>query len=303
MDNVTPDGRLTSTFNSSNCRYTNLSFLSPLSPLYPNSKPGLKTEKMIGLKLIQTSFTTTQHTILYTGRSSSAKTSILRCSKSNDSDSESEASPPEGDTRKQELLVRIAMLQAQKVRLADYLDERSEYLTKFGEEATAEFDKIGEDALKDLDAASDRILENINSRMQAFEESAGVNIVEMEKNENDLEAFEGQIEKERNEGLFFKSLTQGKPKEKVNAAEEINKIKELTKNSAGSEIRRNIYLALIGLLLIQLVDSFISPTPDWRKVALLGAIFVGLVSQVIYEQTMLSETESTEEGKTEEERR
>ncbi|KAM1353173.1 hypothetical protein TB2_032392 [Malus domestica] len=268
MDNVTPDERLTSTFNR------------------------LKTEKMIGLKLIQTSFTTTQHTILYTGRSSSAKTSILRCSKSNDSDSESEASPPEGDTRKQELLVRIAMLQAQKVRLADYLDERSEYLTKFGEEATAEFDKIGEDALKDLDAASDRILENINSRMQAFEESAGVNIVEMEKNENELEAFEGQIEKERNEGLFFKSLTQGKPKEKVNAAEEINKIKELTKN-----------LALIGLLLIQLVDSFISPTPDWRKVALLGAIFVGLVSQVIYEQKMLSETESTEEGKTEEERR
>ncbi|KAM1597752.1 hypothetical protein PS2_032620 [Malus domestica] len=279
MDNVTPDERLTSTFNR------------------------LKTEKMIGLKLIQTSFTTTQHTILYTGRSSSAKTSILRCSKSNDSDSESEASPPEGDTRKQELLVRIAMLQAQKVRLADYLDERSEYLTKFGEEATAEFDKIGEDALKDLDAASDRILENINSRMQAFEESAGVNIVEMEKNENELEAFEGQIEKERNEGLFFKSLTQGKPKEKVNAAEEINKIKELTKNTAGSEIRRNIYLALIGLLLIQLVDSFISPTPDWRKVALLGAIFVGLVSQVIYEQKMLSETESTEEGKTEEERR
>jgi hypothetical protein len=81
----------------------------------------------------------------------------LRFSKSNDSDSESETPPPEGDTRKQELLVRIAMLQAQKVRLADYLDERSEYLTKFGEDATAEFDKIGEDALKGLDEASARV--------------------------------------------------------------------------------------------------------------------------------------------------
>ncbi|RXH81742.1 hypothetical protein DVH24_036083 [Malus domestica] len=217
---------------------------------------------MIGLKLIQTSFTPTKHASLHTGRLSNAKNSVLRFSKSNDSDSESDASPPEGDTRKQELLVRIAMLQAQK------------------------------------------ILENINSRMQAFEESAGVNIEEMEKNENELEAFKGQIEKERNKGLFFKNLTQGKPKKKkVDATEEINNIKELTKKSAGSETRTNIYLALIGLLFVQLADSFITSTPDCRKVAFLGAIFVGLVSQVIYEQKMLSETESTEEGKTQEERR
>ncbi|XP_048439564.1 uncharacterized protein LOC103949454 [Pyrus x bretschneideri] len=112
---------------------------------------------MIGLKLIQTSFTPIKHANLHTGRLSNAKNSILRFSKSNDSDSESDASPPKGDTHKQELLVRITMLQAQKVRLADYLDERSEYLTKFGEEANAKFDKIGEDALKDLDEASDRV--------------------------------------------------------------------------------------------------------------------------------------------------
>ncbi|KAM2468127.1 hypothetical protein PS1_009856 [Malus domestica] len=285
MDNTTPDERLKSTLNSFNCRCTSLSLSLSLSPLYPNLKPALKTDKMIGLKLIQTSFTPTKHASLHTGRLSNAKNSVLRFSKSNDSDSESDASPPEGDTRKQELLVRIAMLQAQK-------------------EANAEFDKIGEDALKDLDEASDRILENINSRMQAFEESAGVNIEEMEKNENELEAFKGQIEKERNKGLFFKNLTQGKPKKKkVDATEEINNIKELTKKSAGSETRTNIYLALIGLLLVQLADSFITSTPDWRKVAFLGAIFVGLVSQVIYEQKMLSETESTEEGKTQEERR
>ncbi|KAM1949402.1 hypothetical protein ACFX15_009461 [Malus domestica] len=242
MDNTTPDERLKSTLNSFNCRCTSLSLSLSLSPLYPNLKPALKTDKMIGLELIQTSFTPTKHASLHTGRLSNAKNSVLRFSKSNDFDSESDASPPEGDTRKQELLVRIAMLKAQK-------------------EANAEFDKIGEDALKDLDEASDRILENINSRMQAFEESAGVNIEEMEKNENELEAFKG------------------------------------------SETRTNIYLALIGLLLVQLADSFITSTPDWRKVAFLGAIFVGLVSQVIYEQKMLSETESTEEGKTQEERR
>ena len=50
------------------------------------------------------------------------------------------------------------MLQTSKVRLTDFLDERSDYLTKFAEEANAEFDKVGEDAMKDLDEASSRVL-------------------------------------------------------------------------------------------------------------------------------------------------
>ncbi|KAL6138841.1 hypothetical protein ACLB2K_064120 [Fragaria x ananassa] len=258
---------------------------------------------MIALKHIQTSFTATRHTILQSGRFPSTKNSILRFSKSSDSDSEPETPSPGGDTQKQEMLVRIAMLQAQKVRLAEYLDERSEYLTKFREDANAEFDKIGEDALKGLDEASARIMENMDSRMQAFEESTGVNISEIEENENELAAFEDQIAKDRNEGLFFKNLTQGKPKEKVDATEETKKIKELTRKSAGSETRRNIYLVLIGLLLIEIVDSFITSTPDWRKVAILGVILVGLVTQFIYEQKMLTEKEIAEEKKTEEERR
>ena len=112
---------------------------------------------MIALRHIQISFSATRHTILQSRRFPSTKNSILCFSKSNDSDSESETPSPEGDSRKQEMLVRMAMLQAQKVRLAEYLDERSEYLTKFGEDAAAEFDKIGEDALKGLDDASARV--------------------------------------------------------------------------------------------------------------------------------------------------
>lgn len=78
----------------------------------------------------------------------------LSSSKSNDSSSDSQ---PEGDVQSQEMLAQIAMLQTQKVRLTDFLDERSDYLAKFGEEAKAEFDKVGEDALKGLDEASDRV--------------------------------------------------------------------------------------------------------------------------------------------------
>ncbi|GER30400.1 type IV secretion system protein virB10, partial [Striga asiatica] len=71
---------------------------------------------------------------------------IVLCTTANKSSGNSDDKTP-GDTRKQELLARIAMLEAQKVQLADYLDERSAYLTRFAEEANAEIDQIGENAL------------------------------------------------------------------------------------------------------------------------------------------------------------
>lgn len=110
---------------------------------------------MIAFKAINASFAPTKQALFYTGRPTTLKNSILCLCKSNDPDSE--GSPAEGDTRKQDLLARIAMLQAQKVRLTDYLDERSAYLTQFAEEANAEFDKIGEDALRGLDEAGSRV--------------------------------------------------------------------------------------------------------------------------------------------------
>ncbi|KAJ0028666.1 hypothetical protein Pint_35227 [Pistacia integerrima] len=260
-----------------------------------------KKEKMIALKSIQTSFTPTKHDIFYTRRITiTTKHSFVSLCKSKDSDSED--STAEGDASKQELLARIAMLQAQKVRLTDYLDERSAYLTEFAEEASTEFDKVGEDALKELDEASARIMGNIESQMQAFEESAEMNRQEIVENDNKLAEFEGQMEEDRNEGLFFKSLKKKKPVDKAKAKEEMKKIKEVTAQNAGSKTRRNIYLALIGLLVIGIADSFIN-SPDWRKVAVLGAILVPLLLQFLYEQGILSETETTGNGKTDKEKK
>ncbi|KAJ7961290.1 8-amino-7-oxononanoate synthase [Quillaja saponaria] len=142
---------------------------------------------MITLKPVQNSFSRpTKHSPIWS-RFSNTKSSILRLCKSNDSDSQ--ASSPEGDAQKQELLAKIAMLQTQKVRLTDYLDERSAYLTQFAEEANSEFDKIGEDALKGLDEVDARITANIESQMQDFEESAESNRDEIQENENKLEEF------------------------------------------------------------------------------------------------------------------
>ncbi|GMJ08421.1 hypothetical protein like AT3G09050 [Hibiscus trionum] len=254
---------------------------------------------MIALKAIQASFaTSSKHAFFPTRRTAYTKNSILCLGKPNDSESDPNPDPestsPEGDTRKQELLAQIAMLQTQKVRLTDYLDERSAYLTQFAEEANAEFDKVGEDALKGLEEAGERIMGNIESQMQAFEESQELNRQEIEMNEDQLAEFEGQIEKERNEGLFFKNLTEKKPIiDKEKAKEEAEKIKEITKEKVGSKARRNLYLALIALLALGIADSFVSAS-DWRKVAVLGAILVALFSQFIYEQTLLSEAEKTE---------
>ena len=136
-------------------------------------------------------------------------------------------------------------------------------------------------------------MENLDSSMQEFEESAELNKIEIEENEKKLAAFEGQIEKDRNEGLLFKNLRQMKPDEKAKAKEEMEKIKQLTIDRAGSKTRQRIYLALIGLLVIGIADSLITSSSGWQKVVILGLILVGLFSQLVYEQKILSETEKT----------
>ncbi|XP_043688138.1 uncharacterized protein LOC122639359 isoform X2 [Telopea speciosissima] len=243
----------------------------------------LAKHKMNAIKALQSYFPG-KCAFIHMRKLPTKKSSLLSFCKSNDSGSES--SPPEGDLKKQELLAKIAMLQTQKVRLTDYLDERSAYLTQFAEDANAEFDEIGENALKELDEAGARIMENLESRAQAFEESTEFNKQEIEKNDRELVEFEGQIEEGRNEGLFFKNLGERAPGEQAKAKEEIEKIKEVNKESAGSKVRRNIYLALIGLLSIGIANALISSSPDWRKVAILGVILVALLSQFIYERTI-----------------
>ncbi|KAK4802158.1 hypothetical protein SAY86_000361 [Trapa natans] len=257
---------------------------------------------MISLRAIQTSFSPKSHAFPYskTGPFKNAGSSFLCFSKPDDSSSSSsssdDSSEQDGDKQKQDLLARIVMLQTQKVRLTDYLDERSAYLTKFAEEANAEFDKVGEDALRDLDEAANKIMENIESRMQAFKESEQLNRLEIEENDSKLSEFEDQIEKDRNEGLFFKSLRQKVPVEKAKAKEEAKKIEEVVKESAGSRTRRTIYLGLIGVLVVAIADSFISSSPDWRKVAVFGAILVGLLTQLGYEQGVSSETKGMQDN-------
>ncbi|KAL5983251.1 hypothetical protein ACLOJK_017335 [Asimina triloba] len=212
------------------------------------------------------------------------KSTIVCCRSSSSSDgteSEPAGDGGGGDKRKQELLAKIAMLQAEKVRVTEFLDERSAYLTKFAEDANKEFDAVGEDALKELYEAEAEIMENMENRMRTFEESTETARQEIEKNDQILKDFEDKIEKDRNEGLFFKNLRERKPQDQAKVQEEAQKLRELTKANAESKVRRNIYLALICLLAATIVNSIISsPELEWQKIASLGLILVALVAQL-----------------------
>jgi hypothetical protein len=134
-----------------------------------------------------------------------------------------------------------------------------------------------------------QILERLDSKMQAFEETAEVQRQEIEMNDKVLEDFEDWIEKEKNQGMFFQSLGKVKPRNKkeikVKAKVEAQKVKEIAKESAGSKTRMNIYLGLMGILGITIANAiFATAEVEWRKVAALGLIFIGLVAQIIYEQ-------------------
>ncbi|CAJ2656030.1 unnamed protein product [Trifolium pratense] len=218
------------------------------------------------------------------------RSSVFLCLSTNNSNDESDNnSQPKGDVQNQELLAQLAMLETEKVRLTDYLDERSEYLTQFGEEAKAELDKIGEEALKGLDESSDRITAKLESEMLAIEESNELNRLEIDESENRVMEIEGQMEVDRNEGLFFKNLGQRGPNvDRAKAKEEFENIKDVTtREENGRKTRKNVYLFFIGLFTYGIVGSInvssLSST-DWKRVAVLGAILVALFTQFSYEQ-------------------
>lgn len=116
---------------------------------------------MNALKIIQTSFIPTNPWFSHRSKITRRRKFIISLCDSSSDDSTVPPSP-EGDKQKQELLAKIAQLQAQKVRLTDYLDERSAFLTQFAEDANAEFDVIAKDAFKGLEEASDRVCICIN---------------------------------------------------------------------------------------------------------------------------------------------
>ncbi|WVZ16144.1 hypothetical protein V8G54_009126 [Vigna mungo] len=121
--------------------------------------------------------------------------------------------------------------------------------------------------------------------MLAFEESTEMNRLEIEESEKKIEEFEDQMQKDRNEGLFFKNLGQKDLVDKAKPKEEVEKIKDVNIENSGSQTMKNVYLFFIGLLTFGIVDSVASSSgADWKRVSVLGGIIVVLFSLFINEQ-------------------
>lgn len=133
-----------------------------------------------------------------------------------------------------------------------------------------------------------QITANIESQMIAFEEFNELNRQEIEESESKVMEIEGQMEVDRNEGLFFKNLGEKGPNvDKAKAKEEAEKMKDETREKSGRKTMKNVSLFFIGLLTYGIVGSInVSSlgSTDWKRVAVLGAILVALFSQFIYEQ-------------------
>ncbi|XP_047180852.1 uncharacterized protein LOC124847410 [Vigna umbellata] len=121
--------------------------------------------------------------------------------------------------------------------------------------------------------------------MLAFEESTELNRLEIEESEKKIVEFEDQMQKDRNEGLFFKNLGQKDLVDKAKPKEEVEKIKDVNIENSGIQTMKNVYLFFIGLLTFGIVDSVASSSgADWKRVSVLGGIIVVLFSLFINEQ-------------------
>lgn len=200
-----------------------------------------------------------------------------------------------GDERTQDLLVEIAMLEAQKVQVTEFVKERSSHLAEIVEQANSEFQQVADDTMKGMDEAGIKVMENLEADVQACEEKLASARAEMETNEQSITKFEKEMQKVRNEGLFFQSLyTQAKkwkdlPPEKRNTIQmEADMLKEVTKRTLNSTTRRNLYIFLILVLNLTIIDLVASGNAEWPKLAIYTILDVLVVTQLTYETIISS---------------
>eukprot|EP00246_Nothoceros_aenigmaticus_P009899 TRINITY_DN2592_c0_g1_i3.p1 TRINITY_DN2592_c0_g1~~TRINITY_DN2592_c0_g1_i3.p1 ORF type:complete len:302 (-),score=65.67 TRINITY_DN2592_c0_g1_i3:488-1393(-) len=200
-----------------------------------------------------------------------------------------------GNKQVQDQLVKMLRLQTGKMRVRDFVDERSSYLSNIAEQAKAEGDKIAEDILRGIEEAGSKVLKRFDADAQAFEDELASARAEIEANEKDFDEFEKNVEIARSEGLFFKSLYRPMKSWKSRSLEERNAleeqaaaISEVAKTSAGSKSRRYLYGVLIFLLTLTLVETVSAGDFSWRKFAIYGGVLAFLLLQFSYEKSLAS---------------
>eukprot|EP00252_Welwitschia_mirabilis_P016055 TRINITY_DN35518_c0_g1_i1.p1 TRINITY_DN35518_c0_g1~~TRINITY_DN35518_c0_g1_i1.p1 ORF type:complete len:269 (-),score=55.60 TRINITY_DN35518_c0_g1_i1:157-963(-) len=207
----------------------------------------------------------------------------------------------EGDRETQDLLAEIAMLEIRKVRVSEFVKEKSAQLTQIAKQANTEFQEIADYTLKDMDEAGLKVMENVEAEVQACEEEFASAWAEFKTDNKSVDDFEAKMRKDRSSGLFFKSLyAPGKKwkdmplKQRRSAQLEAKKVEEVSKQSFGFTFRRNVYIFLILVLTLGVIDLVSSGSESWPKIVIYSFILVMLIAQLTYETKLSSTTNDAE---------
>lgn len=112
----------------------------------------------------------------------------------------------DGDPGVQQLLVEMLRLQMGRVRMNDFVEERSQHMREIADQSTVELNRIANRTMKGVDKAGSRVLRELDAGAFAIERELEIARADIEAYEQDCEEFEARAIYSRNEGLFFKSL-------------------------------------------------------------------------------------------------
>jgi TolB-like protein len=75
---------------------------------------------------------------------------------------EPEDGDDQGDEQVQDMLVGMVRLQAGKMRVSEFVDDRSKMLSDIADQAKEEYDKIAQDAMRTMDEASSKVSQSLS---------------------------------------------------------------------------------------------------------------------------------------------
>lgn len=75
---------------------------------------------------------------------------------------EPEDGDDQGDKQVQDILVGMVRLQASKMRVSEFVDDRSKMLSDIADQAKEEYDKIAQDAMRTMDEASSKVSQSLS---------------------------------------------------------------------------------------------------------------------------------------------
>ncbi|KAI5072168.1 hypothetical protein GOP47_0012274 [Adiantum capillus-veneris] len=210
-----------------------------------------------------------------------------------------------GDTKVQQMLVDMVRIQVGKVRMIEFVDERSQHLRNIADDVVLEYDRIAYRTMKDFDASGSRVLRQLDAGASAIEKDLMIARAEMEAHSRDFEEFQIRIAYSRNEGLFFKNLY--KSPRGLRYQENLSKDqleKKITIASSEKDLSSSYRQLLYGGLSLVMVSFLWSSTSAFMsgtcmrasKLASYGVIFSLLLAQLAYAKVIVGEQDDMGTG-------